>query len=414
MNDRNRVVITGLGAITALGSDIDVLWASMLAGKSGIKMLESPDLADLKSRNAAQIDTASIDALSKSLHISSGDRTADLALIASAKALQDAGLLNGNIPDKPLRMPIIFGTGVGAANNLYSSYMAYAEKKVRGMRPTTVPRCMANAITAQISMRFKLTGPNYVIVCACASATTAIGTTFRMIKDGYADMALTGGADAIFEPATYASWNNLGVMSKNADPSKSCRPFDLNRDGCVLGEGSGALVMESLDSATRRNAKIYAEITGFGESSDAGHITSPSSDGQLSAMQMALDSAGIQPADIGFINAHGTATKANDECESRTIRRLLGDLADRVPVASNKSYFGHLLGASGSVETIVTALGLKNGIVPPNLNLETPDPACNLNYVGNQAMQISAPVAMKNSFGFGGNNSVLILKKWSA
>ncbi len=414
MNDRNRVVITGLGAITALGSDVDALWTSMLAGRSGIKLLESPDLADLKSRNAAQIDTPSIETLAKSLQVSSGDRTADLALIASSKALQDAGLLNGNIPEKHLEIATIFGTAVGAAHNLYSSYMAYAEKKVRGMRPTTVPRCMANAITAQISMRFKLTGPNFVIVCACASSTTAIGTAFRMIKDGYSKIALAGGADAIFEPATYASWNNLGVMSKNADPSKACRPFDLNRDGCVLGEGSGALVLESLDSATRRNAKIYAEIVGFGESSDAGHITSPNSDGQLAAMKMALNSACLQPADIGFINAHGTATKANDECESRTIRSLLGNLADNVPVASNKSYFGHLLGASGAVETIVTALGLKHGSVPPNLNLDTPDPACNLNLVGKKPLEISAPIAMKNSFGFGGNNSVLILKKWSA
>jgi len=272
---------------------------------------------------------------------------------------------------------------------------------------------MANALSAQLSMRFRLTGPNYVIVCACTSATSAIGTAFRMIGDGYSDAVLCGGAESVFEPATFAAWNNLGVMSRNPDPRRACRPFDAARDGCVLGEGAGALVLESLDRAAGRGARIRAEVIGFGESSDAEHITRPSVEGQTRAIQAALASAGLAPADIGFINAHGTATKANDECESRSIRAALADAAERIPVASNKSYFGHLLGAAGAVETIVAILGLEHGRVPPNLNLDAPDPAGGLRLVGNAPLAVAAPVVMKNSFGFGGNNAVLMLRRWT-
>jgi 3-oxoacyl-[acyl-carrier-protein] synthase II len=290
--------------------------------------------------------------------------------------------------------------------------MTYMEKGLRGIRPTTIPRCMSNAVTAQISMRFRLTGPNYVIISACTSSTNAIGTAFRMIRDGYAEQVLCGGAESLFDPATYGAWNNLGVMSRNPDPAKSCRPFDAARDGCVLGEGAAALMVESLDSARQRGARIRAELIGYGESSDAEHITSPSAEGQARAIRAALASAGIQPADIGFINAHGTATKANDTCESQSVRMALGDAADRIPVASNKSFFGHLLGAAGAIEALVTILGLESGNVPPNLNLDNPDPACNLNFVGNAAMAIASPIAMKNSFGFGGDNAVLVLRRW--
>ncbi len=412
MTERRRVVVTGLGVVSPLGLDEATLWQNMLSGKCGIGMIRAFDTADYKTRIGAEVDNEQLCAAMQARGLVSADRTVDMALAASGQALQQAGIIGGNPPYTPKDLATIFGSGVGASQTMYNSFITFTQKGVRGVRPTSVPRCMANAITAQISMRFRLTGPNYVTVCACTSSTTAIGIAYRMIHDGYADKALCGGSDTAFDPATFAGWNNLGVMSKNPDPGKACRPFDAGRDGCVLGEGAGALVLESLESARMRDANIRAEICGYGESSDAEHITSPSPDGQAKCIKAALASAGMAPNDVGYINAHGTATKANDECETKSIRLALGDTAARIPVGSNKSFFGHLLGASGAVELIVTILGLEHKKVPPNLNLDNPDPACNLTLVGEYGMEVSSPVAMKNSFGFGGNNAVLIVRRW--
>jgi 3-oxoacyl-[acyl-carrier-protein] synthase II len=339
------------------------------------------------------------------------ERSVNLAQIATAQALQEVGLFTPG--EQPIRSETgaIFGTGVGAAHSLYAAYSAFGEKGLKGVRPTTVPRCMANSITAQLSMKFGLTGPNYVTVCACASATTAIGAAFRMIRDGYASQMLSGGADAFFEPVTYAAWNNLGVMSKDPDPATACKPFSSDRDGCVLGEGAGALLLEDRDHAISRGATIHAEIIGYGESSDAKHITSPSVEGQSCAMKSALDCAQIAPRDVAMINAHGTATKANDETESASIRNVFGDAADDIPVVSSKSYFGHMLGASGASETIASILMLKNRKVTPNLNLENPDPACTLNLPTGSVIDLPGDIVVKNSFGFGGNNAVLVMKR---
>ena len=411
MNDRRRVAVTGLGAITAIGADAPSLWRNMLAGVHGMRAITLFDTTEYRCRNGSEIPAELLAAQMKARNLSSQDRTVDLAMLASAEALEDAGLRIGPPPYEPQDTAVIFGSGIGPSHSMYSAMIAYSQKGLRGIRPTSVPRCMVNAITAQLSMRFRLTGPNYVIVAACTSATNAIGTGFRMIRDGYADRVLCGGADSVFDPFVFGGWNNLGVMSKNPDPGKACRPFDSARDGCVLGEGAGAFVLEALDVARKRNARVRGEIIGFGESSDAEHITTPSPEGQARAMKAAIDSAGITPDEIGFVNAHGTATTANDECESRSIRLALGDATNHIPVASNKSFFGHLLGAAGAVETIATVLGLESGKVPPNLNLDNPDPACNLHFVGNTAMAVSKPVAMKNNFGFGGDNSVLIIRR---
>ena len=413
MNDRKRVVVTGIGVVTALGLDEAAFWRNLLAGRSGIGRITLFDIAEYKCQNGSEVQTDRLSEALRARQLPAADRTVDMALLASAQALESASVISGKPPYGPQNTAVIFGTGIGASHSLFQAFMSFSQKGLRGLRPTSVPRCMANAVTAQISMRFRLTGPNYVIVSACTSSTTAIGTAFRMIRDGYADRALCGGADSVFDPFVYGAWNNLGVMSKNPDPARACRPFDAARDGCVLGEGAGALVLESLDAARGRGARIRAEIGGFGESSDAEHITSPSADGQARAIRAAMEDAGLRPADIGFINAHGTATRANDECESQSIRLAFGNAADRIPVASNKSFFGHLLGAAGAVETIATILGLESGTVPPNLNLDNPDPACNLPFVGSTAMNVSSPVAMKNNFGFGGNNAVLILRRWA-
>ncbi len=408
-----RVVVTGTGLITPLGSDEETVWTAMMQKRCGIRRLTLVNPSDYKTPIGGEVETDAINAILRQVGVEPvGDRTVDMALAAAGAALRAAGLSESSKVMAPPPIPVIFGTGIGASHSLYHAFESFFQKGVRGLRPTSVPRCMANAISAQISITFRLTGANYVIVSACTSSTTAAGVAFRMIRDGYAECVLCGGADAVFDPFVYAGWNNLGVMSKNPDPLSACRPFDSRRDGCVLGEGAGALVIESLHHAMARGARIRGEILGYGESSDASHITSPSVEGQALAIRDAMSSAGIVPEQIGFINAHGTATRANDECESKSILAALGPAAASIPAASNKSFFGHLLGASGVVESIVTLIGLERGIMPPNLNLDDPDPSCNLCFVRGEATKVKSPVAMKNSFGFGGNNAVLILRAW--
>ncbi|MBA4388810.1 MAG: hypothetical protein C0404_12575 [Verrucomicrobia bacterium] len=412
MNDRRRVVVTGMGLVTSLGLTPQEVWDNMLAARCGISRLSTSDHADFKTHNGGVLAGQALAEALKAAKITPADRAVDMALLVSKQALEHSRLATGDSPGLPQELPVIFGTGIGSSESYFSSMKALFEKGVRGIRPTTVPRCMTNAVSAQVSMKFRLTGPNYVIVSACTSSTNAIGSCFRLIKDGYYDRALCGGTDSPFDLFAFGAWNNLGVMSRNPDPAKACRPFDAARDGTILGEGAGAMVLESLESARTRGAGVLAEICGFGESSDAEHITTPSADGQARAMRMALSSAGMQPTDVGFINAHGTATKANDECEARSIRTVFGEQTGRIPVASSKSFFGHLLGASGIAETIVTVMGLRAGRVPPNLGLENKDPACDLLLVGSQPMELQSPVATKNSFGFGGNNAVLVLRRW--
>jgi len=408
-----RVVVTGMGLITPLGSDEETVWNGMVQKRCGIRRLTLVNPDDYKTPVGGEVDSEAIPAMLREAGVEPvGDRTVDLALASAGAALRSAGIGAGCGSSGPVPMPVIFGSGIGASHSMYHAFEAFFQKGVRGLRPTSVPRCMGNAISAQISIKFRLSGPNYVIVSACTSSTTAIGVSFRMVRDGYADCALCGGTDSVFDPFVYAGWNNLGVMSKNPDPLSACRPFDSRRDGCVLGEGAGALVIESLESAAARGARIRGEILGYGESSDASHITSPSVEGQVRAILDAMSSAGVAAGDIGFINAHGTATRANDECESKSITAALGPAAASVPTASSKSFFGHLLGAAGAVETIVTFLGLERGMMPPNLNLDEPDPGCNLCLARGEAVKLKSPVAMKNSFGFGGNNAVLILRGW--
>jgi len=411
MNNR-RVVVSGIGVVTSLGLDETTFWQNMVAGKCGINRIKAFDIANYKAQNGAEVDNEQLASVMAARQLKASDRTVDFAMAASVEALETAGLKPADVSPQSTEMAVILGTGIGCNHTLLSANEGFEARGIKGVRPTTIPRCMANAISSQISMKFKLTGPNYVVVSACTSATTAMGIAYRMVKDGTVDLALTGGTDAVFEHRIYAGWNNLGVMAVNPLPEKSCRPFDRDRNGCVLGEGAGILVIESLESALRRKARIRGEICGFGESSDASHITHPSPEGQAKAITNALKSAGMTPKDIGFINAHGTATRTNDECESQSIRLAMGGETDRIPVASNKSFFGHTLGASGAIETIATILGLEKKIVPANLNLDNPDPACNLNFVGNEPMPVTAKTAMKNSFGFGGNNAVLVLSRY--
>lgn len=409
--ERRRVAVTGLGIASAIGLDTESVWRNLLACRTGIGRLTLLDTTDYRVDIGAEVDAEAFKARLKALGRRPIDRALDLTMIASADALAEAGTIGEGPPYAPRDVSVIFGTGVGSAESHHTAFTAFAARGVGGLRPTTVPRCMYNAISSGVSLHFRLTGANYMVVSACTSATNAIGVAFRNVRDGYADTVLCGGADGFFDPFFYGVWNNLGVLSTNPDPSRACRPFDRDRDGCVLGEGAGALVLEPMERAKARGARIRGEIVGYGESSDAKHRTNPSATGQAAAMRSALEDADVAAEDLGFINAHGTATEANDACESRSIRSVLGAAADRVPVVANKSYFGHTLGASGALETIVTLLGLEAGTTPPNLNLDNPDPACEIALVKGEPQSVDSPWAMKNSFGFGGGNGVLVVRR---
>ena len=414
MLSKRRVVVTGIGAITPIGVEETVLWQSMVSGRSGVRRIRQVDVSNLKSPNGAEVDDEALAAALAAREWRPGERATDMALLASAQALEQAGVLAGKGPWTPQPVATIVGTSNGPSQAMGELYAALAAKGARGLRPTTVPRCMINTISSHISMRFRLTGNNYTVASACTSSTIAIGLGFRMIRDGYADRVLCVGADSLFTPATYGAWNNLGALSRNPDPARAARPFDRDRDGMIIGEGAGALLLEARESAVGRQARIRGEIAGFGESSDAEHITRPSPEGQADAIRAALGSAEIRPEEVGFINAHGTGTRASDEAESVAIRAVFGSHADTIPTASNKSYFGHLMGASGAVETIVALLGLEAGRMPGNLNLDNPDPACAIGLAGPNPVPIRSPFVVKNSFGFGGSNAVLVLRRYDA
>ena len=406
---RRRVVVTGLGIASAIGLDENSVWQNLLAGRSGIGHLHAFDTTGYRIAIGAEVDDEAVQSRLSGLSRRKVDRALDLALIAASDALGQAGISTGS-PDGEVRdVAVIFGSGVGSAQSLHSSFSTFFSKGVRSLRPTAVPRCMFNAISAGLSIHFRLSGANYTVASACSSATNAIGIAFRMIRDGYAESALCGGSDALFDPFFFGVWNNLGALSCNPDPLLACRPFAVDRDGCVLGEGAGALVLEPLERALQSGARIRGEILGYGETSDASHLTQPSAEGQAKAMRHALSDAALEPSAVGLISAHGTATRSNDLCESQSIRTVLGEETGRVPVIANKSYFGHTLGASGALETIVTLLAMEARMVPANLNLESPDPECDIRLVGGACTAITAEVAMKNSFGFGGGNGVLIL-----
>lgn len=409
MNDGpRRVAVTGLGLVTAIGSDETSVWENLLAGRGGIGEIRGSDIGTAEVRIGAEVDFAALDRLQRG-KLAKADRTLRLAVEAARQALVDAGRI-GAVPHAPQEIGSIWGCGSGPAGTLDEAYRRFAAKGARGMRPSTVPNCMANSISAGVSIEFQLLGTNQVIVSACTSSTNAIGHGFRAIRNGDADAVLVGGVDALFDPFYYGVWNNLGVLSTIADPERALRPFDVERAGTLLGEGAGALLLESFAVAERRGARLRGEIVGYGESSDGTHITNPDVGGQVRAIRRALASAGVTPAEIGYINAHGTGTAANDVTESRSIVAALGEVGATIPVGAMKSYFGHTLGASGAIESIATLLALEAGVAPPNRNLERPDPECALTLIRSAPVPLASRLAIKNSFGFGGGNGVLVLR----
>jgi len=361
---------------------------------------------------AGTIERVALGEIIRQQNLPAQDLCVNLAMLAAHEALVDANLLVPSAAPEAQDIAVVVGTGAACNEAFFDGLVGFSQKGPRGVRPTTVPRCLINAAPAHISMRFRLIGPNYAISSACASSTTAIGVGYRMIRDGYAQRVLCGGAEMPFTPFAYAAWNNLRVMSPNPDPSTASRPFSSRRDGLVIGEAGGAILLESLESAQARDCTIRGEICGFGESSDALHITSPESAGQIRAMQRALDDANLGVSDVDLINAHGTATIISDKTEASSIRTVFGSRADVTPVVSTKSHMGHLLGASGVIETIVSLRSMATGKTPGNRHVAPIDPECNLLLPDETVADIPADVVMKNSFGFGGNNAVLMLRRW--
>lgn len=413
MSARRRVVVTGMGVVSPVGLDETTLWQNMIAGRHGIRPLSALQPGEFRSKNGAEVDQTLFQAALAARQLKPVDRAVDMAVLASAQALDAAGLPDAKEQER-LGIATIIGSGGGSVESVEAAYNRYAEGDLRGIRPTTVVRMINNSISSGVSIRFRLTGPNYIVTSACTSASNAMGIALRMVRDGYAERVLCGGVDTLFMRSIYGAWDKIGAMSVNPDPNRASRPFDLGRDGFVMGEGAAMLLVEARDAAIARGVRIRGEICGYGESSDAEHLTRPSPRGQAGAIRAALKDAGVRPEEVGFINAHGTATEANDECESRAIREVFGDAANDIYVASNKSFFGHLMGAAGAIESVVTLLGLELQRVPPNLNLDNPDPECNLRFVPGVpgvATAISSPVAIKNSFGFGGNNAVLVFRR---
>jgi 3-oxoacyl-[acyl-carrier-protein] synthase II len=414
MNKR-RVVVTGLGVVSSVGMNVEEFWNNIKANKTGIKRLSFLDENErYNCWNGGYVEKDVLKEAASKYKIRNPEKMVEMAILACQEAMEDSGLIEDFANPVLQKCAVILGTGVGCIGAIDNMMKVIYEsgKGIRAARPSSIPVSMANSVSSSISVKYQLTGPNYVLTSACSSATAAIGNSWRMIADGYIDKVLTGGGDAVFSYGHYAAWTSLRVLSSIEDPDTCCRPFDESRKGCILGEGAAMLVLESLDSALERGATIYGEIVGYGESSDASHITRPNPDGQVDAMKMAMDSAGITPADVGYINAHGTATIANDPTESGSIVKALGEETDNVPVSSFKAYYGHLLGASGAIETLQLILGLKEGCVQGNRNLVNVDEGCSKLNLPVESFNPTKDYVLKNSFAFGGNNSVLVLKKF--
>ncbi len=408
-----RVVVTGLGALTPLGNTTDEFWAALLQGRSGIGPITKFDATGYPTRIAGEIrnfdplkyvDKKEARRLDPYLHY---------AMACSCMAVDDAGLDTGKVESE--RFGVLIGSGIGGITTLLEGEHVRMEKGFDRVSPFVIPMLIVNMAAGLVSMRFAAKGPNSSVVTACATGNHAIGDAYRLLQRGEADVMIAGGAEAMIVPLTIAGFCAMKAMStRNDEPEKASRPFDADRDGFVCSEGGGILVLETLEHAAHRDARIYAEIIGYGMSGDAHHMTAPDpeGDGAARAMRGALRDAALTPTEVGYINAHGTSTPYNDKFETLAIKRVFGEHAARLAVSSTKSMTGHLLGAAGGIEAIASVLALHHGILPPTINYETPDPDCDLDYVPNQARKQDVDVALSNAFGFGGTNATLAFRKY--
>ena len=408
---KRRVAVTGLGIISPCGNNIDEFSFNIMAGKSGVRRISSAYSSLLSVKIAAEVDFNPLDYFIKK-QVASMDRVNQFALAAASQAWKDSEL-SLDAKEKE-RAGVYIGCGMGGGNTIEDLYDQLFKHNADRVKSLTVLMIMNNASAAHISIEYGLSGPCLTLSTACASSANAIGEAFRQVRDGYVDVMLTGGVEAFLTYGGFRSWESLRVLAAEdpEDPSKSCKPFSKNRTGLVPGEGAAIVVLEEMERAVRRGAPIYAELIGYGSTSDAGHITRPSLEGQARAMAEALKEAGLLPEDIDYINAHGTATEWNDLVETQAIKKVFGDYAFKVPVSSTKSMHGHTMGAAGAIEFIVSLLAIKNQGVPPTINLDQPDPECDLDYVPNIGRKgVTVNTVMSNAFAFGGTNAALIARK---
>lgn len=410
MSSSRRVVVTGLGVVTSLSRKVEDLWTRLCNGESGVHLIERFDCSRFRSRFGGEVSNWSTDGYLPAKEAKRLDRFTQFAVVGATDAVRDSGLDFSK--EAPYRCGVIFGSGIGGLEELEEQCRRLLEKGPERVSAFTIPKLMANAASGQISIEFGLRGPSEAVVTACASASNAIGEAFRMIRRGDLDVIITGGSEAAVTPLGLSGFGAMRALSeRNDDPTKASRPFDAGRDGFVLSEGAGVLVIEELEHARRRGAVIHAEMLGYGASADAGHITQPDKEGTGAAKAMwdALQDSEVNAADVGYINAHGTSTPLGDLAETAAIKSVFKESARAVSISSTKSQLGHLLGASGGVELVVAVLSLRDGLIPPTINYETPDPDCDLDYTPNKAREQKISVAMSNSFGFGGHNASLVV-----
>lgn len=399
-----RVAVTGLGIISALGHDVSCFWNAMVAGRPAIGRIEAVDLSRLRFQNGAQVRDYDPGRHFEAAQGDLLDRFAQFALIAARQAVRDAGIVF--TADLGQRTAIVTGSSVGGQSTQDAAFFELYRNNSPRVHPLTIPRIMANAGASHISMEFGISGPVYTVSTACASSNHALGQAFWMVRDGAAELAVAGGSDSPFSLGFLKAWEAMRVVAPD-----TCRPFSRDRRGLILGEGGAMLVLEPLERAQARGAPVYAEIAGFGMSSDAGHITTPSTDGPARAMLAALCDAQISAEAVGYINAHGTGTVNNDPTETRAIRQVFGAHAGKLAVSSTKSMHGHALGAAGALEAVATVLALRHATLPPTANFTTPDPECDLDVVPNQSRAAEVEYALSNAFAFGGLNAVLAFRR---
>ncbi|NBD22501.1 beta-ketoacyl-ACP synthase II [Paenibacillus glycinis] len=412
---KQRVVVTGMGVMTSLGSELETFWGNLLEGKSGVSLIEAFDVSEYPTRIAAEIKNFNPEEYGiDKKEARRMDRFVQFAVVASQLAVKDAGINIGAEVDAE-RVGVMIGSGIGGLGTWEDQHNILLEKGPKRVSPFFIPMMIANMASGQVSMATGAKGPNSTAVTACATGTHSIGDSFKLIQRGDADLMICGGAEATIRPTGLAGFCSMRAMStRNEEPAKASRPFDVDRDGFVMGEGSGVLVLESLEHAQKRGAHIYAEVIGYGMSGDAHHMTEPDPDGAARCMAKALRDGGLEPAQIDYINAHGTSTSIGDKSETTAIKKTFGDHAYKLAVSSTKSMTGHLLGAAGGVEAVILGLTLQNGIIPPTINLDNQDPECDLDYVPNVPRNADVQYALSNSFGFGGHNATIVMKKYEA
>ena len=408
-----RVVVTGMGLVIPTGIGVGTAWKNVCEGKSGIGLLTRFDTNGFETKIAAEVKNFNPESCIDKKEIKKMDLFIQYSIGATKEALEDARLAIG--PDNAEQVGVIVGTGLGGLPTIEKYHKVLLERGPSRITPFFIPMLIANLASGQIAIQFGPKGPNTCVVTACATGAHCIGDAFRAIVYGDAEAMITGGTEANITPLTVGGFNSMKALStRNDEPEKACRPFEKSRDGFVVAEGAGILILEELQFALNRKARIYAELVGYGYTGDAYHITAPSPEGEgaVRCMRMAIKDAKLKPEDVDYINAHGTSTPLNDFTETIAIKTVFGDHAKKIPISATKSMTGHLLGAAGSTEAIFTILAIQDGIMPPTINYEEPDPQCDLDYVPNVARRKTINVAMSNAFGFGGTNATLIFKKF--